>query len=272
MTGLSVVRTSDQFDTGAARPPLLLKAIAVLVCAGLLGWPAHAEAQEAERCRYISSSPIHAEGFSGPDMFGARLMIRNTRWAWAPTQGGAIAGCPTCDQDKLAKGMLRIGLAPFYPPSDDYQLRRETEQQSASPVEFALHPRTIGVGLWSISNFTARGVTPDTDITPVTLFDMSALARVVTIQSTGSPVHGLAVAMQDGCFSMFGIFFRGDNGPISIDDVRQIDDAIKLENYKPRFSLEQLTPRPLLPKSWIEFPLGDARKKLEEEQKQQQKE
>ena len=29
----------------------------------------------------------------------------------------------------ISKGVLRIGLAPFYTPSEDYQLRRETEQQ-----------------------------------------------------------------------------------------------------------------------------------------------
>ena len=33
----------------------------------------------------------------------------------------------------------------------------------------------------------------------------------------------------------------------------------------PRFSLEQLTPRPP-PAPWIQFPLGDARKQWEEEQ------
>lgn len=270
MTGLTDVRASDHVETGAARPPLHLAAI-VLLCAGLSVWATQARAQQTEGCRYVASSPIHAEGFNGPDTFGVKLSLRSTRWSWAPAHAGAVAACPTCDPDKLGKGMLRLGLAPFYPPSDEYQLRRETGQQSASPVEFALHPRIIGVGLWSITNFTPRGVVADTDITPVTLFDMPALARAVTIQSTGSPVHALAVAVQDGCFSMFGIFFRGDNGPVSIDDFQQIDDALKLENYKPRFTLEQLTPRPP-PRSWIDFPLGDARKKWEDDRRQQQKE
>lgn len=270
MTGLLDVRARVQVNPGAARPPLHLAAV-VWLCAWLSGAPTQALAQQTDGCRYITSSPIHAEGFNGPDTFGVKLSVRSARWSWAPAHAGAVAACPTCDPDKLAKGMLRLGLAPFYPPSDEYQLRRETEQQAATPVEFALHPRTIGVGLWSITNFTPRGVTPDTDITPVTLFDMPALARGVTIHSTGNPIHALAVAMQDGCFSMFGIFFRGDNGPVSIADIQQVDDALKLENYKPRFSLEQLTPRPP-PRPWIDFPLGDARKKWDDERRQQQKE
>lgn len=255
----------------AARPPLRLSLVRRVACLCLLLWAFDAQAQQPEGCRYITSSPIHAEGFSGPDTFGARLMIRDNRWAWGPAHAGVIAGCPACGPGKLTKGVLRIGLAPFYPPSEDYQLRRETEQQSASPVEFALHPRTIGVGLWSMTNFTPRGVVPETDITPVTLLGMSAMARAVTINSAGNPVHGLAIAMRDGCFSLFGIFFRDDNGPVSLDDLPQIDDALRLERYTPRFNLEQLTPRPL-PTPWIQFPLGDARKQLEEERKLQQKE
>jgi hypothetical protein len=265
------VRASDHLDPGAARPPLYLKLVQSVLGLCLLLLAFEAEAQQPEGCRYITSSPVHAEGFNGPDTFGVRLITRNNRWAWGGAHAGVIAGCPTCGAGTLAKGLLRIGLAPFYPPSDDYQLRRETEQQSASPVEFALHPRTIGVGLWSITNFTPRGVLPETDITPVTLFGMPAMARVVTINSSGNPIHGLAIAMQEGCFSLFGIFFRDDNGPLSIGDVQQIDDALKLEKYTPRFNLEQLTPRPP-PAPWVQFPLGNARKQWEEERRRQQKE
>jgi hypothetical protein len=252
--------------TGAARSPLLLILLRCLVCAGPLLWAVEAQAQAeqaAASCRFISHSPIHAEGFDGPDTFGVRLTIRDDRWVWTPARGGAIAACPSCSS--LAKGVLRIGLAPFYAPSDDYQLRRETEQQSATPVEFALHPRTIAVGLWAMTNFMPRSVTA-MEITPVTLLGTSALARAVTIDSAGNIVHGIAVAMQDGCFSLFAVFFREDNGPVGVEDLEQIDAAMKLDKYAPRFKIEQLQPRPPRRPS-IEFPLGNARKQLEEQQK-----
>ena len=254
-------------DTGAARPPRLLFLLQRFACVCLLLWAVEAQAEPAAvSCRYIASSPLHAEGFDGPDTFGVRLTIRDDRWVWTPARGGAIAACPSCSGQSIAKGVLRIGLAPFYSPSDDYQLRRETEQQSASPVKFALHPRAIAVGLWSMTNFMPSGVTPATDITPVTLLGTSGMARAVTIDSAGTTVHGVAVAMQDGCFLLFGVFFREDNGPVSVDDLQQIDGVLKLEKYAPRFELEQLTPRPP-PTPWIQFPLGDARKQWEEQQK-----
>lgn len=257
----------DDIHTGAAQPPLLFVLLQCFACVGLLLWAVEAQAEPAAAsCRYITSSPIHAEGFDGPDTFGVRLTIRDDRWVWTPARGGAIAACPSCSGQSIAKGVLRIGLAPFYPPSDDYQLRRETEQQSASPVEFALHPRAIAVGLWSMTNFMPRGVTPATDITPVTLLGTAGMARAVTIDSAGNTVHGVALAMQDGCFSLFSVFFREDNGPVSVEDLQQIDGVLKLDKYAPRFQLEQLQPRPL-PTPSIQFPLGDARKQLEEQQK-----
>ena len=92
------------------------------------------------------------------------------------------------------------------------------------------------------------------------------MARAVTIDSAGNTIHGVAVAMQDGCFSLFGVFFREDNGPVSVGDLQQIDAVLKLDKYAPRFNLEQLQPRPL-PTPWVQFPLGDARKQWEQEQK-----
>jgi hypothetical protein len=252
--------------TGAARPPRFLLLLQRMVCAGLLLGVAVAQAQSIEGCRYINSGPIGAEGFDGPDTFGLRLSIRDSRWGWGAAHGGAIAGCPSCAPPSIAKGIMRIGLAPFYPPSDDYQLRAETGQQEANPVEFALHPRAIAVGMRAMTNFTPHAIAPESDISPVTLFGMPGLARAIRVESTGNPVYGLALAMQDRCFALFGMFFREDNAPLSITALQQIDDALQLDRYQPRFNLEQLTPRPP-PKPWIDFPLGDARKQREEAEK-----
>jgi len=256
---------------GAARPPLHLAVTRHLMGLCLLLWVTGANAQQFEGCRYINHSPISAEGFDGPDTFGVRVALPMGPWVWAPAPGGMVAGCPSCEPPKISKGILRIGLAPFYAPSDDYQLRRETEQQEASHVDFALHPRAIAVGMQSMTNFRPRGIVPTSDITPIMLLGMPAKARAVRIDSSGNPVHGIALAMHDRCFALFGLFFREDNAPLAVSELRQMDDVLKLDRYTPRFSLEQLSPRSS-PAPRIQFPLGDARKQLEEERKLQQKE
>lgn len=262
------MRPGPTVRSGAVRPPLHFSVLQVVILAGLMLVAFGARAQQPEGCRYVQSSPIFAEGFDGPDTFGVRLQINSRDWGWGRAHGGAIMACPTCPQGKIAKGVLRIGLAPFYPPSEDYALRRETGQQEASPVDFALHPRTIALGLWSMTNFMPRGVTPDSEITPITLLDTAGKARLVTVVSAGNPVSGVAVAMQNRCFVFYGLFFREDNGPVTLADLQEIDHVLKLDRYTPRFTLDQLTPRE--PRPWIQFPLGDARKQWEEERKRQE--
>jgi hypothetical protein len=240
-----------------------------LACAVSLMWTGAAHAQKPEGCRYITSTPISAEGFDGPDTFGVRIALPMGAWIWGPAHGGMIAGCPSCEPPKISKGILRIGLAPFYAPSDDYQLRRETGQQDASPVEFALHPSAIAVGMRVLTNFTPRAIVPTSDITPIKLMKTDGMARAIRIDSSGNPVHGLALAMLDRCFALFAMFFREDNAPLEVSELQQMDDVLKLDKYTPRFNIEQLTPR-RPPPPRIDFPLGDARKQWEDEQKRGQ--
>lgn len=257
------MRSSRQHRPGAEWPPLRLVLISLAL---LLGAVPGAQAQDTTgECRYVGSGPIGAEGFDGPETFGFRLVLQKQGWGWAPAHGGAVAACPLCATG-LAKGILRIGLAPFYAPSDDYVLRRENGQQEASAVEFALHPRAIAVGLWSMTNFMPREIVPESDITPVKVLNSEGLARQFRIISTGAPVYGVALAIKDRCFLFYGLFFREDNSPLAIADLAEVDEFMALQKYTPRFSLDQLTPRPPPPPR-IPFPLGDARKQLMEDEK-----
>ena len=255
---------------GAYRPPLRLAVTRHLVCLCLLLFATAAVAQQFEGCRYVNHTPISAEGFDGPDTFGFRVALPMGPWVWAPAPGGMVAACPSCEPPKISKGILRIGLAPFYAPSDEYQLRRENEQQDASPVDFALHPRAIAVGMQSMTNFRPRGIVATSDITPVTLMGIAAKARAIRVDSSGPPVYGVALAMHDRCFALFGMFFREDNAAFEVSDLQQMDGVLKLDKYTARFSLEQLAPR-APPPPQVQFPLGDARKQLDEERKQLQK-
>jgi hypothetical protein len=131
-----------------------------------------------------------------------------------------------------------------------------------------LHPSAIAVGMRAMTNFTPRGIVPTSDITPIVLMGTPGMARAIRIDSSGNPVHGLALAMHERCFALFGLFFREDNAPLAVSELQQMDDVLKLDKYTPRFNLEQLTPRQA-PQPRIEFPLGDARKQWEEERQRQ---
>jgi hypothetical protein len=274
------MRNGRQQHPGAKWPPLRLVCpplaaalrfialvVATLAVSLVLLLPSghSARAQGTSECRYVGSGPIGAEGFDGPDTFGFRLTLRKQGWGWGPAQGGAVAACPLCATG-VAKGILRIGMAPFYAPSDEYVLRRETGQQEASAVEFALHPRTMAIGLWSMTNFMPREIVPESDITPVKILSTDGMARAFRIVSTGAPVYGVALAIKDRCFQFFGLFFRENNAPLAVSDLPEVDEFLELQKYTPRFSLDQLTPRPPPPPR-IPFPLGDARKRLMEDEK-----
>ena len=225
-----------------------------------------AHAQDA--CRTIEGQSTWSEWLEGSEPRGARLLIRDTRWSWTGARAGAVIFCPSCPAGDIAKGVLRIGLAPFS-PAEDKLLREELRLPWASRLEFALHPQVIGAGLSGMVNFTFRAVTPVTDPLPVSLVGLNGMARAIAINSAGNVLHGVAVALEERCFALWGVFFREDNGPVAIDDLRQVDAAVVLHRYTPAFTPAQLGPRgTVVP--WREFPLGAAREQWGDEQRHQQ--
>lgn len=243
--------------TGAARPPycfgLLRRFFAVLLM--LAGG---AQAALAAQCQYVRYSPALVEGFIGSESFGVQLILRDSRWLWQRAPGGVLAFCPSCASSDISKSLFRIGQAPFLSPVQDGELRGETGQESASALDFALHPRAIAIALWQITSLLPSKVEPLTEIAPFTMWGVSGKARVVTVASGDKVVPGVAVSLEDGCFTMFAVFFRKDDGEVSIDDVVSARGSMEIVKYQP-------PPHVLSP--GIHFPLGDARKKWEEDQK-----
>ena len=163
------MRTSDQHSSGGREAPAAFGAGAArrVPVPAAVGCRA-AQAQQLEGCRYITQQPDPRRRLRR-----ARYVRRAVDDPGRPLGLGARApaarsrAARSCAPAEIAKGVLRIGLAPFYPPSDDYQLRRETEQQAASPVEFALHPRAIGDRAVEHDATSRRAASmPETDITP----------------------------------------------------------------------------------------------------------
>ena len=242
--------------TGAARPSYCFGLVSRFF-AGLLMLTCGAQAALAAECQYVRYSPALVEGFNGSETFGVQLIVRDPRWIWQRAPGGVLSFCPACSDSDVSKGLFRIGQAPFLSPVQEGDLRGETGQEAASAVEFALHPRAIAVALLQITSLLPNKVEPLTGITPVTLWGVSGKARVVEIVSGGKVAPGIAVSLEDGCFQMFAVFFRKDDGEVSIDDLEKAGGALEVVKYKP-------PPHVLSP--GIHFPLGDARKKWEADQ------
>jgi len=243
--------------TGAARPPHRFGPVRRLFAA-LLMLASGAQTALAAECQFVKYSPIMIEGFDGSETFGVQLTIHDPRWVWQRAPGGVMAFCPSCPADRVSKSLFRIGQAPFLSPLQEGDLRGETDQASASAVDFALHPRAIAIALWQMTTSLPNKVSPLTDIEPITLWGVPGKSRVVEIGSGDKMVPAVAVALEDGCFSMFGVFFRKDDGEVSFDDVLTARGSVGIVKYRPQ--RHELSPG-------IHFPLGDARKKWEDDQK-----
>ncbi len=245
-------------QAGAVRPPLCRSAAGRLIAAAAMALIAATPPAVAAECQYVRGGPLHIEGFDGPDPFGAQVIVRDTKWAWQPAPSGVIAHCPSCPVEDVSKGVFRLGRAPFLSPVQEGDLRGEVGEQNASAIEFALHPRAIAMGLWKITTLLPSRVDTLSAPRPVTLWGVPGMARVVLVQSPGRSAPGVAFALEDGCFSMFGVFLRKDEGPVSVDDLLKTGRSLGVLKYQP--VRHELSPA-------IEFPLGNARKQWEEDLK-----
>jgi hypothetical protein len=225
---------------------------------------AQAPADEAKRtvpspeCQYVRGGPARIEGFDGPDTFGVQLIVRDGSWVWQRAPSGVIAMCPRCRDDEVANGLFRFGRAPFLSPVQEGDLRGETGQQDAGPMEFALHPRAIAMALWRITTLLPSKVDAQSDIEPVDLWGMKGLAREVEVTTAGRTVPSVAFALEERCFAMFGIFLRKDERKVSVADLLKTGASISILKYQP--VRHELSPA-------IHFPLGNARKRWEDDMK-----
>ena len=247
----------DNIQTGAARPPYYLGLLRLMFAALLTAATGVPQGLTAE-CQYVRGGPLMIEGFDGDETFGAQVIVRDTKWALQPAPSGMFAFCPSCPASNVSKGLFRLGRAPFLSPVQEGDLRGEVGQQDASALEFALHPRAIAMGLWRITALLPSKVEPLSDIAPVTLWGVPGMARVVGVTSAGQSAPGVAFALQDRCFAMFGLFMRKDDGEASVDDLRKTGGSLNILRYQP--VRHELSPA-------IHFPLGNARKRWEDDLK-----
>jgi hypothetical protein len=251
--------------TGASRPPRCFGA-ALVVAAALSAVAAQAEPAEPSpagpgdpaECQYVRGGGTRIEGFDGADTFGVQLIVKDGRWVWQRAPSGVLALCPSCADHEISKGVFRFGRAPFLSPVQDGDLRGETGQRDAGSMEFALHPRAIAMALWKITTVLPSKVDTLTEIEPVELWGVQGRARVVAVTSAGRTAPGVAFALEDRCFAMFGAFLRKDEGEVSIGDLLKTGGSLGILKYRP-------VPHELSPA--IHFPLGDARKRWEDDLK-----
>ncbi len=209
-------------------------------------------------CQYVRGGPVRIEGFDGPNTFGVQLIVKDGRWVWQRAPSGVIAMCPSCQDHEVAKGLFRFGRAPFLSPVQEGDLRGETGQKDSGPMEFALHPRAIAMALWRITTLLPSKVDALSGIEPIELWGMQGRARMVEVTTAGRTVPSVAFALEERCFAMFGIFLRKDERTVSVADLLKTGNSLSILKYQP--VRHELSPA-------IHFPLGDARKRWEDDVK-----
>jgi hypothetical protein len=206
----------------------------------------------------VRGGPVRIEGFDGPDTFGVQLIVKDGRWTWRRAPSGVVAFCASCPDHEVGKGVFRFGRAPYLSPVQEGDLRGEIGQKDAGPMEFALHPRAIAMALWRITSLLPSKVDPLSEIAPVELWGVNGRARVVEVTSAGRTVPSVAFALEQRCFAMFGVFLRKDEREVGVADLLKTGGSLSILKYQP--VRHELSPA-------IHFPLGDARKRWEDDLK-----
>jgi hypothetical protein len=206
------------------------------LCVGLNGGSlAHATtlAPAADNCRYFNSDHVSwIEWLERSQPRGARLVF-NEQWSESRTIHGASLRYDGLLSGTRVVGWLRLGLPPFMSEQDTAMMRADLGIRDASRVEAALHPKIIEMAVRSM----AGGMGPDaisavTQSQPVTAVGLQGLARVVVAEADA--FYAMAVAVDAGCLSLFGVFATEDGRrQLTVDDLGFLNSSIRVEMYEP---------------------------------------
>jgi hypothetical protein len=190
-----------------------------------------------EGCRYLQSDQgDQLEWLEQSEPRGVKLVVRDDRWKYVTNNfhDSLLFSCDDCARG-VAYGTLRFGLAPLTDDESAQKLALKLGISAANRLDLSLHPLIIDLGLTGMrgSNIPGLDIQAMTDPQPVIFAGKNGLGRVVRADLNGRSSYAVAVAVNEGCFSLFGVFAPKDNMEVTVQDVESIGDAITTRWYTP---------------------------------------
>ena len=207
--------------------------IAAILLASALMPSAHA----ANECRYLDvpENDLRLEWIEKLEPKGARLAADGAGWHVVRTHASMVLGCEACGIDRSLSGFLRFGLPPFMTEKATDDARSQLGMQGVDRLEFAVQPEVVALGLMGFNSDLMRRIDLKAagESQAIRIAGVVGRARVLFHVDGGRLVHAVAVALEEGCFSLSGIFWAPDGRLVSIDELKFLDATIVVENYKP---------------------------------------
>jgi hypothetical protein len=207
-------------------------------------------ARADEGCHYLQNDERdQLEWLEQSEPRGVKLVVRDDRWKYGTSLHGAmVLWCDDCATG-LAHGLMRFGLAPFMDHERAQKLALKLGiPPAASRLDLSLHPRIIGLGLAVMQGdyfiYDMGSIRAVTDPQPIIFAGRTGFGRVIRAELNGRSWYAVAVAVDEGCFSLFGILAPKDNAEVTVQDVQSIGDAITTQWYTPVGKVPEPKPKP----------------------------
>src|SRR5438477_3806122 len=223
MAACSSEAGSKRRNPGAERPPSCLWgkcARGAVLAAGILFLAATSSVgQAADDCTDFRGDISWVEWTQGSKLHGARLVFDN-RWQEARTMHGQWLAYAPLSSRAPVSGWLLLDLPPFMDREHTDKLKDDFGIREASRIDTALDPRLIEFAIGAMrGDFSRLDVFPVTQPQPVSVAGKAGLGRGVGSRFHDRPFYGTAVAVVDGCFSMFGVFSATDGRQLSMEEL-----------------------------------------------------
>jgi len=181
---------------------------------------------------------------------GAKLIF-DSSWQEAHTLHGQWLAHETSDAS--ISGWLRFGV-PIHDGLISEDVRSGLGLRGATRVEIVLHPKVLA---FAVGMMRGTGDSPDisavTPVLPATVATMAGSSRVINARVGDRTEYGTAVAVDDGCFLIYGVFAAKDGRQLSGHDLDFLNSTIRLERYEPAPVNEVPAARPRTPPTSSRF-------------------
>jgi hypothetical protein len=189
-------------------------------------------AKAADDCRYFNGGVSRLEWTQGSTPRGARLIF-DDRWQEAYSFHGQWLAYEGPPADSRISGWLNLGLPFFMDVKRGEKVKADLGIQDASRLEAALHPGMIELVLGARMMWDQLGWFAVTQPQPVTAVGVEGLTRTFSALVGDRLVYGMAIAVEFGCFALFGMFSAEDGRQLFVDDLGFLNSTIRVEWYEP---------------------------------------